>query len=370
MTDTSSAVRAASEALDYVPRPADLARLRATVARRVRQRRHARFALLLSAPLLAFALGVGLVRSHRSAPVLVPAASAGRVIETDDGSRILLTSAQAEARVVRDHAQAVTVQLIRGAARFEVAHKPGRVFRVESGSFEVEVLGTVFGVERDASGIEVSVERGRVQVLGAGMNVVLGAGESRRLAEPQHAPGTPDSKSDAASEIGPQAGSAPARAEASARTAADWRELARARQYAQAYKALKHASKPDPNSSADDLLLRADVARLSGHPAEAIESLRVLVQRYPADSRVPSAWFTLGTLEEQRGRPASAAHAFTKSRTLQPGGPLAEDALAREALALLMSGARAQAEQRALDYLTRYPRGVRAPELKARFGFK
>jgi len=64
------------------------------------------------------------------------------------------------------------------------------------------------------------------------------------------------------------------------------------------------------------------------------------------------------------GRPGDAAAAFARARALAPAGPLAEDALAREAEALVQAGARSDARARAAEYLRLYPRGRRGPALR------
>jgi len=117
-------------------------------------------------------------------------------------------------------------------------------------------------------------------------------------------------------------------------------------------------SKPE---SAADLLQAADKARVSGHAVQAAELLRKLLREHRSDARAPLAAFTLGRmLLMELGRPLEAASAFAEARRLSPGGPFAEDALAREVEAYSKARVTAQAHARAEEYLRLYPEGRRA----------
>ena len=65
------------------------------------------------------------------------------------------------------------------------------------------------------------------------------------------------------------------------------------RDYAGAYRSLV-AAPGVAEHSAEDLMLAADAARLSGHPAAAVPYLRRLLRAFPSDVRGPVAAFTLG----------------------------------------------------------------------------
>jgi transmembrane sensor len=105
-------------------------------------------------------------------------------------------------------------------------------------------------------------------------------------------------------------------------------------------------------------MLAADVARLSAHPEEAVKPLRAVCDRHAGDRRAPVAAFTLGrVLLDDLGRPAEAAAAFKKARALWQEGPLAEDALAREADAWDRAGRAEPARAAATEYVERYPQG-------------
>jgi transmembrane sensor len=117
-------------------------------------------------------------------------------------------------------------------------------------------------------------------------------------------------------------------------------------------------------ASASTLLADADRARLAGRFEEGASLLRRLVRDYPADQRAPLAAFSLGRLLlGELGRPAEAARAFARARSLAPEGPLAEDALAREAEAWERAKHLDRARARAAEYLRVYPSGRRAADV-------
>jgi transmembrane sensor len=120
-----------------------------------------------------------------------------------------------------------------------------------------------------------------------------------------------------------------------------------------------------------DLLLAADVARLSTHPDRAAQYLRKVLQRHATDSRAPLAAFTLGRiLLDQLGRPHEAAEAFARTRRMAPSGALAQDALAREVESLARAGDEVRARERAEEYLSAYPEGRRRTAVRRYAGIR
>jgi transmembrane sensor len=285
------------------------------------------------------------------APRVAPEIAARR-LTFPDGSQATLLEADSDVRLVgagRD----VTVDLLAGAARFEIVRDPRRTFRVRAGLVSVDVLGTVFTVARgDAGAARVAVERGTVRVAWAGGERRLGAGETGRFPpEPParaittRAPGTQDRARD------------PSRG--------DWRRLARAGDYAGAFSRLDRAGGPEAQESPDDLLLAADVARLGGHPAQAVRPLARFLARHGADPRAQAAAMMLGRVYmDQLGAPAKAAAAFVDAERRAPRGPLAEDALARAADAFRAAGDAARAAAAARAYVQRFPEGQHRPRLE------
>jgi transmembrane sensor len=345
-------------------------RLRSQVGQRLAARRRSRMAgyagaLLvvggLSARLLlpASTAGVAVTRGAASARSTSGASQLVQVLR--DGSQIERFDAATVVRVLDEAPELVRVELAVGQARFRITPNRSRRFVVNIDTVEVDVVGTIFELTRTATSLEVRVQEGRVAVRTLNAEVLLSGGETRTFAL-----GVGMVAALASGEEPAQP--APSSSSGAASASKDWRRLARAGRFAQAYAVMPASTATSASASVDELLLRADVARLSGHPAVAIEPLRALLARYGNDSRAPSASFTLGRVYEQLGRLAEAAGAFAKTRALQPTGPLAEDALAREVLALLGAGNRVQAETRARQYLASYPHGVLAQEIRRRTG--
>ncbi len=183
-----------------------------------------------------------------------------------------------------------------------------------------------------------------------------------------------DAEADLAVDAGPvstpplasaMASAAPAATPLRAPTGGGWRDYARAGDYAKAYDDLRARGSEAVQDDAADLLLAADTARLSGHPEEAVPPLRALCDRHSRDRNAPVAAFTLGrVLLDDMGRPSESAIAFRRAFTLWPSGPLAEDALAREAEAWERAGRMQDARGAAEKYLSRYPLGRHAADMK------
>jgi transmembrane sensor len=246
-----------------------------------------------------------------------------------DGSLAELTSRDATLSVAEDTAERV-VSRLSGGARFRVVPNPRRTFEVRAGEVRVRVLGTTFSVQEVPSGrTQVLVEEGRVEVAWLGGATLLTAGQggafppppvSAPSAEPPPAPSNERGAARREGQLNP--GAAPAR--------------------------------DDPAS----LLEAADAARLRNRPGEAIAPLQALLRRYPRDRRAPVAAFTLGrVLLDDLDRPLEAARAFAKAQALWAGGPLADDALAREVEACRRSGQLKRARALAERYLARHPEG-------------
>ena len=145
-----------------------------------------------------------------------------------------------------------------------------------------------------------------------------------------------------------------------------WRPLAQSGRYDEAHTALKKAGPNAVRDETADLLLAADAARLGGYPSEAVPYLERVVRAHASDPRSSLASFTLGrVLLDELGRPREAAEAFAAAR--KAGGPLAEDALAREVEAASRAGDTARSGELAREYLTRYPKGRRVKAV-SRFG--
>jgi transmembrane sensor len=236
-----------------------------------------------------------------------------------------------------------------GGARFSVPHDAGRPFVVTAGDVTVEDLGTTFTVRfLAADRLKVAVEEGRVRVRGGETDTEVSAGATLEVP------------------IAPVAVPAPKQPRISRTVAPSWRPLAERGQYEEARTALRKAGPSAVRNDTADLLLAADAARLSGHPAEAVPYLERVLHGHNHDPRAGLAAFTLGrVLLDELGRPNEAVDAFAVARSF--GGPLAEDALAREVEAASRAGDVTRSRELALLYRRLYPEGRRARAV-SRFG--
>ncbi len=237
-----------------------------------------------------------------------------------------------------------------GGARFIAPHDPDHPFVVVAGDLTVEDLGTTFTVQYlPGDQVDVAVEEGKVRVHARGADSDLAAGQEQQFAVISTA---------AASEPPPRPASEPA--------LSSWRVLAENGRYDEAHSALKKAGPSAVRDETADLLLAADAARLSGHPAAAVPYLERVVHTHSSDPRSSLAAFTLGrVLLDELGRPREAIDAFARAR--EAGGPLAEDALAREVEAAARAGDMPRSRELAGEYQSLYPNGRRAKAV-ARFG--
>ncbi len=352
---------------------------------RIRRGRIARGGLGIGVPLVILA---GLIYLGSTGMLRTPSTPAPAIIATNpgvdpggpsagtmlfaDGSRA--TPLSDDSAVVADDVSStgIAVRLERGSARFEVTPRPERLFQVHAGPVTVLVLGTVFTVTRLDGRVAVEVERGRVRVSWEEEARVIETGE-RGLFPPVHEIPPPSATEPDQAEPPPtlspraEAHGASRRPDAGAspRTAG-WQELAEQGRFDDAWAAMQ-ASGSEPRSM-EELLLAADVARLSGHSSDAVRWLERAMEHHPGDPRASVAAFTLGrVLLNQVGRPREAAEAFARARRLSPSGALAEDALAREVEAWSRAGVSVRARERAERYIERYPQGRRLRAVR-RFG--
>jgi len=236
-----------------------------------------------------------------------------------------------------------------GGARFSVPHDTHRPFVVTAGDVSIEDLGTTFTVRYlTVDRLKIAVEEGRVRVRATGTDTEVAAGSALEV------PVSPVVES-------PRKPSRPTTVAASS-----WRRLAERGQFEEAQRALRKAGPSAVRDETVDLLLAADAARLSGHPAEAVPYLERVLRGHTRDPRTGLAAFTLGrVLLDELGRPSEAVDAFALARS--SGGPLAEDALAREVEALSRAGDITRSREQALLYQRLYPNGRRIRAV-SRFG--
>jgi len=256
------------------------------------------------------------------------ALSEGSVIELGPSSRIeVLTSEGAEVRLA----------LRRGRARFDVVRNPERSFRViaetaDGEPIEVRVVGTRFEVSRGED-VEVSVERGVVEVRVRDVVHRLGAGERWSSAELIET------------------------TEAAPRTAAEAATPEEAL-------AVEDVPSPDPvvprprGPDARTLFEQAREARQAGSVAEAARLYDTLLRTHDDDARAGIAAFELARLRmDSLGDPRGAVRALDRALAGE-GGSYREDAMARRAALLGRLNRLAECRSARDAYLAQFPSGV------------
>lgn len=243
--------------------------------------------------------------------------------------------------------------LKRGRLSCDVTHLPGRSFVVMADGVEVRVVGTRFSVttehDRASARVEVRVERGVVEVRGAGpaaeiVRIETGRtwsqvvsmrpfGETREKAAAEDPPTTRAPPDPAP----PTVASSPR--DSGARSVVPTKA--------------PHVTGPR------ELFRQARDQWRRGRIEDAADTYQMLLTEFPGDGRAGLAAFELGRLRMDRlGDLRGAARALERAVALAPGSEFREDAMAR----LVAANAGAQdltACVRARDqYLVEFPRGV------------
>jgi transmembrane sensor len=246
--------------------------------------------------------------------------------------------------VLESSPRAVGFALRSGRADFTVTPGGPRAWRVECGDVTVEVVGTVFSVDREGARVEVAVERGsvlvrgprvpdRVQRLEAGQGLVV---------EPPEPAQEPAAPATAAVEVAPPR-SAPEPAPAPAPGVAPAPRPA--------------PSRPGPLDPVGDLLSAADRERAAGRPADAVPALEAVIRDHADDPRAALAAYSLARLRlGPLGQPSQAARDYERSLVLGLPGGLAEAARAGRVTALGRAGD-ARVDAAAREYLEAHPDG-------------
>ena len=306
-------------------------------ARFPRQKPQRRTLPLILGPIAAVAAAVVLVvfLRHDAGPlrlagggaiVAVDAPPAGTQLMMSDGSRVEL-SAGARFEPIESSATTFIAVLDRGAASFDIVPGGPRRWQIECGLATVEVVGTRFTCVREGDRLRVAVERGVVLVRGervANRTRRLAAGESLEvLAATADAVEPPAGDTKAAAPAPAAAPEAPQPEPAvTTRASTSWRELARTGRHREAFATLgtQGLRREVKRLGIADLFALADVARLSGHPAEAVGPLQRIIDGFSSDPQAPLAAFALGRLQlDDLNQPHAAAAAF--SRALELGAP-------------------------------------------------
>ncbi|MBN8613632.1 MAG: FecR domain-containing protein [Deltaproteobacteria bacterium] len=294
----------------------------------------------------------------------------GSAIEVAPESRVALGSTTGED---------VTVSLDRGSARFDVARRPSRAFRVQTTTaggeeVEVRVVGTAFRVSHDDDGsVSVEVERGVVEVRSGGELARLTAGGSWRShgSTEASAEATPTDPPHPAQEAlaGPSEGFVAA-SEGFAGPSEGFTgpsegftgpsEGFAGRSEVGPDQAPSRRSAHTPARTVPEartLFEQAREARQAGSIAESARLYAQLVAEHDEDPRADVAAFELARLRmDHLDDPRGALRAL--DRALAGGGAFREDAMARRAVLLDRLGRDAECRTARDAYLAAFGSGV------------
>ncbi|HVR04245.1 MAG TPA: FecR family protein [Polyangia bacterium] len=306
--------------------------------------------------------------------VAVDAPAAGVRLALSDGSAIELGGG-ARFEPLESSGTTFLGVLQRGNASFDVRPGGPRRWQVECGLATVEVVGTRFSCERAPGRLRVSVQRGAIVVRGeriADRARRLAAGESLDIVEGLvSSPLPPVTGAGAAFREKSGADLAEPGLDETSRAApppASWRELAHRGHPAEAFAVLgaQGVEREARRLGVSDLLVLADVARLSGHPAEAVGPLERILSDFAGDPQAPLAAFALGRLElDALDRPRSATMALERALALGVPRSLREDVRARLFEAHERAGEWSAARSAAEAYLRDFPAGRRRAEMES-----
>lgn len=307
--------------------------------RRVRRRRQVRRAASVVATLLAVFSGTHLLMRQKPQTDL---SQDPKQISFADGSRVEKQTSDTQLETLEVSAHRVRVALHQGKARFRIQRNPRRSFVVQANDITVEVLGTVFDVERDSAlqHVRVAVSEGLVQVTSNSEKVVLRPGETRTFGSlatvvEQAVPQDEDLVTN----------------ERKSKKDKKW--------------SIRRPDKPSNNEVINRLLQSADEALLQDRPKEAISALRQIVKQFPKDPSAAFAAFDLAKIFLDRlDNPREAARIFGTVQTLAPHAELAENALAREIEAWHACGDREKARARLQEFVRLYPQSKRGDALQ------
>jgi len=294
-----------------------------------------------------------------------------------DGSRIRL-SPGAHLEPLESSGTTFSAIVTQGRADFDVRPGGPRHWVIECGLATVEVIGTSFSCDRGTGRLRLVVHHGAVLVRGERVpNRArrLLAGESLELAEDAPRPG-PAADDTFPLPVSPDPASAPGarvaapvadlakgeelRGRGRTSTARRWKDLAQRGRHGDAFSALgtEGLRREAKHLGVNDLFALADVARLSGHPADAVVPLERILADFADDARAPLAAFALGRLElDSLGQAHAAAMAFRKALALGIPSGLREDVRARLVEAYARSGDLGAARRAADAYVDEFPSG-------------
>jgi transmembrane sensor len=293
----------------------------------------------------------------------VDAPATGAVVSLSDGSRITL-GAGARLQPLESSGTSFVATLSSGSAAFSVRPGGPRRWRVACGLATVEVVGTEFSCAREPGRLRVAVQHGAVLVLGERVPdrvQRLDAGQALELTDaPAPLPPNAEVPPEAADEAAPTTPERAPTPPSGTMGSPSWRELARRGRHGEAFAVLGTAGLRRETSrlGVPDLFALADVARLSGHPADAVAPLQRILDQFAHDPQAPLAAYALARLElDALDRPRQAAAALSRALSLGIARGLREDVRARLVEAQVRAGDRNAARAAADAYLREFPDG-------------
>jgi transmembrane sensor len=360
----------------------------ASVTRRVRSGRVVAGAVLAAACALGAIVAADRIGGDEASYLALADGSVPPAVATDaapaelvfaDRSVVTVAPETEVVPLVNDRAR-FGMRLARGRADFSVTPGGPRQWTIDCGFARVDVVGTVFSLDLDGEGLEVIVERGEVRVESDTRSWTLRAGDRVFVPVPRvarardvEAREEPDVAATTLARDEPEAVEAAgerrvARTAPADEPASDWRTLAERGEHAEAYEVLRPEGIAGRASraSARELLLLADVARLSGHPADAVAPLERLIAEHPNDPQAPLGAVILGRVYmDSLSRPQRAVAAFERARVLGIPSALRDDVEGRTAIARLRAGDTERGRREAEAYLAARPGGRHAARLQS-----
>jgi transmembrane sensor len=304
----------------------------------------------------------------------VRVAPSERLVLLNDGSRIRMT-AGASLVPLSNSGGSVVVEQDVGHVQYDIAAGGSRRWAVECGAATIEGVGTSFEIDRAERGVTVRVARGLVLVrdhtvadrvirLTAGMTAEVSAiSATPKVSIVDPSPAAPR----AAVVAAPDVATSVAGPKAAAHVDEPWRAFAAQGKNDKAYAELgpNGIALKSKSASVEDLFDLADVARLSGHPAEALDPLQRIVLEHAKDARAPLAALTAGRIQlRSLLMPALAARSLEKAIALGVPTGLGEDTYALLVEALSRSGDEHRARAAYETFSARFPASSRSAELR------
>jgi ferric-dicitrate binding protein FerR (iron transport regulator) len=293
-------------------------------------------------------------------------------------------AAHSRVRLLRHDRERVRLRLEAGSVAASVKHRaPGQSFSVESGGFEVTVVGTRFRVERLSDGVRVDVEEGHVQVMGpggahfdvlAGHTLGIRGGQSKEtsyaggdFSELGEAPaaGAPAASAEVEAAVPEDVGPAAKPRSLSASELERWRREALAGHCSAVTTEIRRAVRENP-PQAEAWRVLADCSRLTGDSRGAVSGYKRVISLASPEEADRARLLLAGVLHERLGNDSEAERvlrvylATPKAPTLEAGARMT---LARVLISLHRPAEAKRELQRVTRKLPASPQALEALEM-------